>query len=1290
MRPETADRRTSTLQRFVPRIAADWDRTAPGRMWQTIDGSLCFVDISGFTSLSERLARRGRIGAEELTEVLNRVFGRMLGSAYEYGGSLLKFGGDALLIMFAGENHAIRAASSAVQMQTELRHATSEPTSVGKVPLRMSVGIHSGPIHLFCVGTSHRELVVTGPAGTLTTRMEHTAEAGEILVTSATRDALPRGAAPRQKGEGWLLKWRKPVVEAEGFSGREVRQVQDLGLWTSTALRTYLSAARPEPEHRIATVGFVRFCGVDDAIARQEPETVADALHDLITTIQDAADAEEVTFLASDINEDGGKVLLVSGAPSSHEDDEGRMLRTVRHIADAAVSFDIHIGVNRGHVYAGEVGTDYRSTYTVMGDTVNVAARLCAAAWADRIYATPEVLEHSHTLYASEALEPLHVKGKAEALVAYSVGEELGFRAEDTRTDLPFVGREQGLGQVNEVLRSTESRRRAVVSVVGDTGVGKSRLAEEALSTRSDLRVVRVRAEPYGMATPYRPLRDPVRALLGIERDASAAMAKALTRRIRDVDPALVAFVPLLGDVTHVDLEETAETKAIEPRFRRDRLADLVINVLGRLLTTPTVLLVEDAQWMDEASAHLLARVATATASHPWSMVVTRRPGDGGFAPTGGTLIELQPLTPAEAERLVIAATSAAPLRPHDVAAIVARAGGNPLFLEETLRVVRETGSAGRLPDSLGAVIGTRIDAMPPLARRILRYASVLGRSFRSSALRELLVEEGIALDAATRRELDAFIEADDTARLRFRHALARDVAYDGLSFRRRRQLHLSAGAAAERHAGDHVDDAADLLAMHYSLGADHERAWRFARIAGDNAKDAYANVEAATNYERAIESARRLGTVAAAERAEVWINLGDVRGPTGLFDDALEAYRTASRLLGDDWVARADVHYKRALMRERAGAYSLALREITTGYRMVEAVATPEAARIRARLAARRAFVRQAQERPAEALAMAEQAVAEAGEARALHAEGLALMILHWAHLMLGMPGGAEYGERALDIFRELDEPESLAAVTNLLGGDAYFAGRWDDAVEYYTQGREAAHRAGNVVHAALYVSNIGEVLVNQGRFDEAEPMLREAARVQRASGFTEGAAEMRLGRLLTLRGSAEEAEPILERTVNDFTELGLGYTALEARMDLALCRLRLGKAADAEAMLADIDRTSGNDFVVLAPTLARYRAETLFALGRIAEAVTEARGGLEKAESQHLEYERALLLLVIDALESQAPQPPESSGITEALQVLERLGVRDPSVLSPEILRGRADSTDHFGRANEGSLSP
>ncbi|NNE96564.1 MAG: adenylate/guanylate cyclase domain-containing protein, partial [Acidimicrobiales bacterium] len=208
------------LERFVPRVLDTWNHDAEGRSWQVRDGTLCFIDISGFTALSERLARRGRVGSEELVGVLNRVFGAMLHEVYCRGGSLIKFGGDALFLMFESDDHAVQAASAAVGMRRSLRESSAMPTSVGRLHLRMSIGIESGRIHMFRAGKIHQEFVTVLPTATAVSQMESVADANEIVIGPQTRELLPPGSADRPKEGGFLLKWRTERAEPSGLVKR--------------------------------------------------------------------------------------------------------------------------------------------------------------------------------------------------------------------------------------------------------------------------------------------------------------------------------------------------------------------------------------------------------------------------------------------------------------------------------------------------------------------------------------------------------------------------------------------------------------------------------------------------------------------------------------------------------------------------------------------------------------------------------------------------------------------------------------------------------------------------------------------------------------------------------------------------------------------------------------------------------------------------------------------------------------------------------------------------------------
>ena len=315
-----------------------------------------FADVSGFTALTERLSRRGRIGAEEIVDTLNRVFGPMLRISATRGGELLKFGGDALLFLFRGDGHPEQACDAAVEMRAALREAAAYPTSVGRLSLSMSVGVHSGDVALFLVGSPTRELLILGPAASATAQAEKVANAGEIVVSPATgRVSHPGPPAPVPTASCSCVA----VVPTPARSrDPSVPPGDDRLLRTlfPVELGEYLAPGPPDPEHRVATIAFVRFSGTDAILAEQGHEAWADTLHELVTGVEQALNVEGVTLLATDIDSDGGKFFLGSGVPVTSEDDEGRMLRALRRIADAGLPLPLQLGVNRGHVFAAEVG----------------------------------------------------------------------------------------------------------------------------------------------------------------------------------------------------------------------------------------------------------------------------------------------------------------------------------------------------------------------------------------------------------------------------------------------------------------------------------------------------------------------------------------------------------------------------------------------------------------------------------------------------------------------------------------------------------------------------------------------------------------------------------------------------------------------------------------------------------------------------------------------------------------------------------------------------------------------
>jgi class 3 adenylate cyclase len=280
--------------------------------------------------MSEMLSSAGREGAEEVTEVMNATFAALLQVAYEEGGGLLKFGGDALLLLYAGDGHASRAGRAAFEMRRTLRAIGRPRTSAGAVQLKMHAGLHSGRFQFFLVGDSHRELLVTGPVGTRTVEMEAASEAGEILLSPETasllaqRHSVTKGAGPATAGRSGRTRSRRAAARCRGTPPRD-----------RSPRPPPEAAARSRPlegEHRQAAIAFVRFTGIDEVISTEGPAAASDALAVLVRGVQSAADEHKVTFLESDVDRDGGRIILVSGARQTFGDDEERLLRTVRAI----------------------------------------------------------------------------------------------------------------------------------------------------------------------------------------------------------------------------------------------------------------------------------------------------------------------------------------------------------------------------------------------------------------------------------------------------------------------------------------------------------------------------------------------------------------------------------------------------------------------------------------------------------------------------------------------------------------------------------------------------------------------------------------------------------------------------------------------------------------------------------------------------------------------------------------------------------------------------------------------
>jgi class 3 adenylate cyclase/tetratricopeptide (TPR) repeat protein len=554
----------------------------------------------------------------------------------------------------------------------------------------------------------------------------------------------------------------------------------------------------------------------------------------------------------------GDGFMALFGAPVAHEDHARHAVLAALGIA-ARAEVSVRIGINSGLVVVGTIGDDLRVDYTAFGDTTVLAARLQAAAAPDAVLVSHQTADLVRGYFRLEQVAPVQVKERTVYPLRVT---GLGARTAriDSGTELsPFTGRDRELAELRRVLEIVVAGEGQVAGVVGDPGLGKSRLAWEfcRLAEASAV-VLEGRCLSYGAAIAYLPLFELVRHTCGIEaEDPPDQVAGKIERNIKalELDVSLAhylrhAFGLPAGDPAIAALDPVA--------IRAHTFEALRELLVGQSERRPLVVLIEDLHWIDQTSEEFLAGLADEMPSVPIMLLATYRPG---YSPSWSgksfaSQLALRPLSAAASEEIVASILEAG--NPA-AAAIAERGEGNPFFLEELARASRDQvgGEEGvTVPETVQQVLAARIDRLTADQKAAIQVAAVLGREF-SLDLAEEVWDGDVPLEARL-QELKGleFLRERHGGYERifvFTHALTREVAYDGMLEARRRELHGRAGASLEHSQGSQCFEHGELLAYHYARSADPARAIPYLTAAGERAKDRYANEEAIRLYRKAL-----------------------------------------------------------------------------------------------------------------------------------------------------------------------------------------------------------------------------------------------------------------------------------------------------------------------------------------------------------------------------------------------------------------------------------------------------
>ena len=650
-----------------------------------------------------------------------------------------------------------------------------------------------------------------------------------------------------------------------------------------------------EGERRIITMLFCDLQGSTAAAEAMDPEEWAEVMNGAFEHLIAPVYRYEGTLARLM----GDAVLAFFGAPIGHEDDPERAVRAGLEIIDAiepyrarvkhewGIDIDVRVGINTGLVVVGAMGSDLRVEYTAMGDAVNTAARMEQTAAPGTVQVAETTCNLVDRLFEFEDLGGIDVKGKTDPVPAYRVVKALP-RPETLRgiegLNAPLVGRDDELAQLEAAIAAMGDGKGGVISVMAEAGLGKSRLVTEAKRRVEGVRWHEGRSLSFETATPYAPVRRILRSICGLSGGEAPAEAwRKIESTVAAVAPGRIGTIaPFVAWLLEVPVPENVEHRVEyldPPQLRTEAFRATVELLEGMAQLEPVVIVFEDLHWADAASLDLVKELLGLAARTTLVLVLILRPRRQEAAweihetaerdyPHVYTHIALHPLDEGETRELVANLLAIDGLPDRVRTEILARSEGNPFFLEEIIRSMMDRGlivhdgaqwtateAAGKLqvPDTISAVLTTRLDSLDERARHVAQAASVVGRQFRYDELAACLPDlTGLdeCLTELQRRQLVREVTRIPKRLFRFRHALVQEAAYETVLLKQRTRLHTAVANFIEVTQPERVEDLAD----HLLKGRQGARAVPYLVAAGERAARSYAIATAVERLETALE----------------------------------------------------------------------------------------------------------------------------------------------------------------------------------------------------------------------------------------------------------------------------------------------------------------------------------------------------------------------------------------------------------------------------------------------------
>jgi len=931
------------------------------RTLEYFNATLLFADISGFTKLSEKLLKLGKEGSEEINRIINNFFTPLINIVYKWDGDIYRFGGDAFLAFFpeieGSSSSEERALASATEILNFVKLNSRTNTKIGSFYIKIHIGITKGKVYFEDLGVN---FFLGGKVANSLLSLIEFAGPGEIVVTEEVKNSLPNAIFKIKENVFKFIKMKKKP-KCLGKKKKDFKKIEDKfpifknyipdWLLKRIELRPYFDAK--DGEHRKIVILFLHFSGVP---YDEELEKASLMLNNFYKIINETVKKYDGWINTLDVYKDSERILIIFGFPYAHEDDEKRAVSFAYEILnnEELKPFKIRIGINSGSVFIAPIGNQLRREYTVLGDAVNLTARLAANAEDNLIIVSESIFNKTFDTFKYGFLGEKGYKGKRVKINIYRLIGKKEFEGRLLEKWISesekIVGRDKEMAKIHEIVELYKKGKGHIITIQGEPGIGKSRLAREIIKicNEKNFIIFEGSALSYGNAFSYYPWIQILNEFFNISPQDELEIKRAKIReKCLMIDKKLLEWLPVIGEVMSISFPETPLTKFLDAKLRKQRVFEIIFDFIKFVSTQkPVNIIIEDLQWADTLSLELINYISRNIKDKPIFLTLTYRPlnkKEEFMEKDWTTEIKLKELSKEDSIQLVKNLLNIEDIPNELRKVIITKSQGNPFYIEEMIKSLIEQGyivedkgtwkfkgdiKKLELSDSVEAVILSRIDRLDERGRDVLQVASVLGREFDEFLINGIYPQPQYlkkTLGNLERFDLIKQEKIKGEARYFFKHILTQEVAYSTLSFARRQELHQRVGTFIERELKNRKEEFLGPLSYHFYAGGNYDKSLLYSVEAGEKAKKVYANEEAIEFFTRAVESYEKLEKDKKQKRIELFISVlkarGEIYNLIGKYNKGIEEFNKIIEI-SPDKNKKIDALIGLASIKEKMGNY--------------------------------------------------------------------------------------------------------------------------------------------------------------------------------------------------------------------------------------------------------------------------------------------------------------------------------------------------------------------------------